>query len=80
MFKHQYLVNKYTERVDKSFIKLSADSAFSFLGIGSKMKTWNWQKMFYSMFYCKLDFPNFKQRYQRSSRAALIYIAALKLG
>ena len=46
----------------KKIIKLSADSAFSFLGIGSKTKTQNWPKVFYNRFYRKLGFPNFKQR------------------
>ena len=71
-----YSIN-ITERVGKSFIKLSADSAFSFLGKGSKMKTQNWRKVFYNMFYRKLDFFNFNQKYQRSSKAAYVYMPAL---
>ena len=47
-----------------------------FLGIGSKTKTENWRKVFYNMFYLKLDFPNFKQRYQRSSKVAYVYMVA----
>ena len=51
-----------TERVEKNFIKLSEDSEFSLLGIGSKIKTRNWRKAFYTMFTSKLEIPNFKQR------------------
>ena len=29
------------------------------------------------MFYRKSDFPNFKQKYERSSKAAYVYIPAL---
>ena len=62
MAKHGHLISKYHWKSRVNFIKFSVDSAFSFLGIGSKSKTQNWWKVFYDMFYCKLDIPNFKQR------------------
>ena len=40
-----------TRRVGKNFMRLSGDSAFSILGIGSKIKKRNWRKNFYYMFY-----------------------------
>ena len=46
MSKHRYLISKYHWKSRKRFTKLSADSAFSFLGIESKMKTWNLPKVF----------------------------------
>ena len=54
-----YSVN-VTERVGKNFKNISANSTFSFLAIGLKTKTRNWRKVFYNMFYHKLDIPNFK--------------------
>ena len=51
-----------TERVGKNFIRLSAESAFSFLGIVSERKKRNWQKVFYNTFYRKFGIHNFKQR------------------
>ena len=51
-----------TEKVGNSFIKPSADSTFLLLDIGSKMKTRNWRKVLYNMFFYNLRFPNFKQR------------------
>ena len=66
-----------TERVGKSFVKLSVDSAFLFLGVRSKTKMWNWQKVFYNMFNHKLDLCNFKQSKQRSSKGAYVHITAL---
>ena len=46
MSKHRSLISKYHWKSRKSFIKLSADFAFSFLGIGSKTKSRNWRKVF----------------------------------
>ena len=68
-----------TERAGKNFIKLSADLAFSFLGIGSKTKTRNWRKAFYNMFYHKLGFPNFKQKQQSYSKVAYVHMPDLQL-
>ena len=39
MPKHQYLISKYHWKIKKNVINLSADSAFSFSGIGSKTKS-----------------------------------------
>ena len=50
MCKHQYLISKYHWKSREDFIELSADSAFSFLGIGLKTKTRNWRETFYNMF------------------------------
>ena len=50
MSKHQYLISRYHWKSWENFIELSADSAFSFLSIGSKTKTRNWQKTFYNRF------------------------------
>ena len=50
MSKHQYLISKYHWKSRESFIELSAISAFSVLGVGSKTKTRNWRKIFYNMF------------------------------
>ena len=44
--KHQYLISKYHWKSTENFIELSADSAFSFLDIGSKTKSWDWWKVF----------------------------------
>ena len=44
--KHQYLISKYHWKSRENFIELSADSAFSFLGIGSKTKLRDWRKVF----------------------------------
>ena len=43
--KHQYLISRYHWKSWENFIKLSADSAFSLLSIGSKMKTRNCGKL-----------------------------------
>ena len=59
--KHQYLIRKYRWKSRANFIELSADSAFSFLGIGSKTKTRNWQTVFYIVFYHRLDFLDFNK-------------------
>ena len=48
--KHQYLISRYHWKSWENFIELSADSAFSFLSIGSKTKTRNWRKTFYNRF------------------------------
>ena len=61
----------------KNCVKYSADFAFSFLGIRSKTKTWNWWKVYCNLFYCRLHFPNFKQR---SSKAALVHMPSLEFG
>ena len=50
MSKHQYLISRYHWKSWGNFIKLSADSVFSFLSIGSKRKTRNWRKTFYNRF------------------------------
>ena len=50
MSKHQYLISKYHWKSREDFVQPSADSRFSFLGIGSKTKTRNWRKTFYNMF------------------------------
>ena len=51
--KTSILISKYRWKSSKSFIKLSADSGFLFLGIGSKTKRRNWRKVFYIMCYHK---------------------------
>ena len=51
-------------------MKLSADSVFSFLGVGLKMKT---RKVFYNMCYSILGFPG----YQRSPKVAYVHMPAL---
>ena len=68
-----------TEKVGKRFMQFSADSAFSFLGIGSKKKRRNWREVFCNMFYRRLDFPNFKQRQQRFCKAAYLHMPTLQL-
>ena len=73
MSKHQYLVRKCHWKSRQNFIELSADCVFSFLGIGSKTKTWNWRNVYCKLFYCKLHFPSFKQR---SSKAALVHMSS----
>ena len=67
------------ERLGKNFIKLSAHSAFSFFIIESKTKTRNLGKVLYNMFYHKLGFFNFKQKYQNYSKVAYVHIPALYL-
>ena len=47
---YQYLISKYHWKSKRNAINLSADSAFSFSGIGSKTKTWNQRKTFCIMF------------------------------
>ena len=44
--KHRHLIINITERVGKILEKFSADSAFSFSGIGPKTKTRNWREVF----------------------------------
>ena len=46
MSKYQYLTSKHHWKNNENVINLSADSAFSFSGIGSKTKTRNWRKVF----------------------------------
>ena len=76
MAKHQHLISKYHWKSRENFIKLSADSAFSFLGIGSKTKTRNWRKVFYNMFYRKLDITNLKQRSSKVEYTCLLHSLA----
>ena len=63
MPRHQHLISKYNWKTRENFIKLSVDSAVLLLSIGPKMKTQNWRKVFYNVFYRKLDFPSFKQSF-----------------
>ena len=72
MSKDQYLISKYHWKSRENFIELSADSAFSFLGIESKTKKGICGK-FLEHVYWKSHFPNFKQK---SSKAALVHMAA----
>ena len=44
--KHQYLISKHHWKSRENFIELSADSTFSFLGIGSKTKSRDRWKVF----------------------------------
>ena len=50
MSKSQYLISKYYWKSKRNAINLSADSAFSFSGIGSKTKTRNRRKTFCNIF------------------------------
>ena len=56
MPKYQYLISKYHWKSKKNVINLSADSAFSFSGIGSKTNRRNWRKTFYNMFIASYTF------------------------
>ena len=50
MSKYQYLINKCYWKSKENVTNLSANSAFSFLGIGPQMKTRNWRKIKFELF------------------------------